>query len=296
LTGAERTALLGDGRSNGLIRMCCFHPSYGYEDFIEGIKPRIENNTVLFELKDGIFKQICQDAEKRPERDFYLIIDEINRGEISRIFGELITLIEHNKRGKKIALPISGRNFQVPGNVYLIGTMNTADRSIALLDIALRRRFGFKEFLPEYELLEGACIGSLPMGKWLRCLNERISQHLGREARNLQIGHSYFMKDEKAIASEDFFKKILAEDILPLLEEYCYGDYEKLTAILGSGLVDPKAQTLQYKLFAKDFTELENALLELCPEIRKAEPQGKIAAAEDEVADMEDETTEGDQA
>ena len=288
LSDSEKNSILGDGRQNGLIRMCCFHPSYGYEDFIEGIKPRIENNTVLFERKDGIFKQICQDAEKRPERDFYLVIDEINRGDISRIFGELITIIEHNKRGKKIALPVSGEEFQVPGNVFLLGTMNTADRSIAFLDIALRRRFGFREFLPEYELLGSVCIGSLPLGEWLKRLNERICQNLGREARNLQIGHSYFMKDEKPIVSSDLLKKILAEDILPLLEEYCCSDYDKLAAILGADLVDPETQTLQYSLFAKDFTELENALLAPCPEIRKVEVIQENSSAEDEA-------TEGDQ-
>jgi len=263
LSDSEKVALWRDG----LIRMCCFHPSYGYEDFIEGIKPEIVNNGVLFKLSDGIFKKICLDAKNRPDQDFYLIIDEINRGDISRIFGELITLIEHGKRGVRLALPVSGQDFQVPKNIYLIGTMNTADRSIALLDIALRRRFGFREFLPQYELLDGAVIGTLPLAEWLRQLNNRIRQHLGREARNMQIGHSYFMVDERPVVSENLFKKILAEDILPLLEEYCCGDYDKLAAILGSGLVDPTDQTLQYHLFAKDkdFTELEKVLLETLP-------------------------------
>ena len=125
------------------------HPAYGYEDFLEGYRPTEINGSMHFVLRDGIFKQLCAQAKAQPEHNFYLIVDEINRGDIPRIFGELLTLLEKNKRGKTAILPLSGEPFTVPENLYVIGTMNTADRSIALLDAALRRRFGFLELLPE---------------------------------------------------------------------------------------------------------------------------------------------------
>lgn len=273
LTPEEKSIILGDGRTNGYVRICCFHASYGYEDFIEGIKPRVENGQTLFELRDGIFKKLCADAIKAPDKSFFLIIDEINRGDISRIFGELIMLIETGKRGKIISLPVSGEPFFVPSNVYIVGTMNTADRSIALLDAALRRRFGFFELMPDYSLLEGVSFGALPVAEWLKRLNERICQHIGKDSRNLQIGHSYFMENEKPIFSQSRFSQVLEEDILPLIEEYCYSDYERMLAILESDLVDVKNQTLQYSLFEGDFTELIGALLKPCPEIRLSEEQ-----------------------
>jgi len=123
------------------VRFCCFHPAYGYEDFIEGYRPESFNGRMVFTLTDGIFKQMCKDALAYPQSKYYLIIDEINRGDIPRIFGELLTIMEKDKRGIPIILPLSGDSFKVPENVFIIGTMNTADRSIALLDTALRRRF-----------------------------------------------------------------------------------------------------------------------------------------------------------
>jgi len=279
LSDDERKSILGDGRTNGYVRICCFHASYGYEDFIEGIKPRVENGQTLFELRDGIFKRLCSNAIKEPNKSFFLIIDEINRGDISRILGELIMLIESGKRGKTLYLPISGEPFSVPGNVFIIGTMNTADRSIALLDAALRRRFGFHELMPDYSLLEGINFDALPVSEWLKRLNQRICQHIGRDARNLQIGHSYFMEGEKPITSQNHFRQVIAEDILPLIEEYCYGDYERMAAILDSDFVDVKNQTLQYSLCEGDFTELIGALLKPCPEIRLSEEQDDTSDA-----------------
>ncbi len=273
LTSEEKSIILGDGQTNGYVRICCFHASYGYEDFIEGIKPRVENGQTLFELRDGIFKKLCSDAIKAPEKSFFLIIDEINRGDISRIFGELIMLIEAGKRRKTLYLPVSGESFSVPGNVYIVGTMNTADRSIALLDAALRRRFGFYELMPDYSLLEGVNFDVLPVAEWLKRLNQRICQHIGKDARNLQIGHSYFMESEKPITSQGRFRQVIAEDIFPLIEEYCYGDYERMLAILDSDLVDIKSQSLQYSRCEGEFTELVGALLKPCPEIRLSEEQ-----------------------
>lgn len=267
LNQEEMNEIKGNGRESGQIRACCFHASYGYEDFIEGIKPRIEKGHTQFELRDGIFKRLCVDAVKAPNKPFYLLIDEINRGDISRIFGELIMLIETGKRGKSLLLPTSGELFFVPENVYIVGTMNTADRSIALLDAALRRRFGFYELMPNYDLLEGIHFDGLPLAEWLKQLNMRICQHIGKDARNLQIGHSYFMENDKPISSPSRFGRILEEDILPLIEEYCYGDYDRMLAILDSDLVDVKNQILRYSLL-EEFSELMGALLKPCPEIR----------------------------
>jgi 5-methylcytosine-specific restriction protein B len=146
-----------------------------------------------------------------------LIIDEINRGNISRIFGELITLIENEKRGKKMILPLSGESFSIPENVYLVGTMNTADRSIALLDVALRRRFGFIELMPDYSLLLNVTIEDLPVGLWLSELNKRIVEHAGRDARNLQIGHSFFMEKGEPIKDFDQLRRVIEEDVIPLI-------------------------------------------------------------------------------
>lgn len=269
LTESEKEIIFGDERTTGHVRICCFHPTYGYEDFIEGIKPRIENGQTLFEMKDGIFKEICNKARKKPKEKFYLIIDEINRGDISRIFGELIMLIESGKRGKTLLLPLSNEPFSVPENVYIVGTMNTADRSIALLDVALRRRFGFIELMPDYSLLFDIVFEGLPLSKWLSGLNNRICEFIGKDARNLQIGHSYFMERAKPITEKDKFIKVIKEDVIPLVEEYCYGDYAMLSKVLGDGIVDSKRQIIRESIFeGSDISSLVSALLEPSPEIR----------------------------
>ena len=146
LTQPERKIVAG---GDGLVRVCTFHPGWGYEDFIEGLRPATINGQMVFEPRDGIFKRLCPDAAKQPNRHFFLVVDEINRGDLPRIFGELITTIEYDKRDRQIKLPVTGSSFAVPQNVFLIGTMNTADRSISLMDTALRRRFGFVELMPD---------------------------------------------------------------------------------------------------------------------------------------------------
>jgi 5-methylcytosine-specific restriction enzyme B len=269
LTTEQRSYILGeDGVSRGIVRMCCFHPAYGYEDFLEGFRPESVNGQMQFTERDGIFKRLCLDAKARSDEKFYLIIDEVNRGDIPRIFGELLTILEKNKRGKPILLPLTGELFSVPDNVYIIGTMNTADRSIALLDTALRRRFGFIELMPDSKVLGNAVVEGIPLGAWLDALNSRICEHVGRDARNLQIGHSYLLDKGSPIADFAHLSRAVQEDILPLLEEYCYEDYGKLEKILGTDLVDVRNQQIRHELFVpSNWNELVLALLAPCPEI-----------------------------
>jgi 5-methylcytosine-specific restriction protein B len=251
----------------GYIRRCTFHPAYGYEDFIEGYRPNSIKGELSFEKRSGIFKAICEDAELDAGHPYYLIIDEINRGDIPRIFGELLTLLEKDKRGQSLLLPLSGESFQIPDNVFVIGTMNTADRSIALLDTALRRRFGFLELMPDTTLLS-ISIDGFPLGPWLSSLNERIRMKIGKDARNLQIGHAYFLEAGKSISEKNRFVRILREDILPLLEEYCYEDYETLAEILGDDLIDMRNQIINEDiLVVEKWDQLVRGLLKPTPEL-----------------------------
>ena len=245
----ERHTVLGEGDEAGLVRLCCFHPAYGYEDFLEGYRPHTVDGQVSFELRDGVFKRLCKDATASPERNFYLIVDEINRGDIPRIFGELLTTLEKDKRGKRIILPVSQDIFSVPRNVFLLGTMNTADRSISLLDAALRRRFGFVELMPDGSVLKDSAVAGIALKAWLDALNTRIREHVGRDARNLQIGHSYLMHGGSPLKDISTLKRAIRDDIIPLLEEYCYEDYGTLGNILGEQIVDVAAQRIRHELF-----------------------------------------------
>ena len=239
-----------NSRTGALVHL---PPRIRLEDFIEGFRPQQNvSGQLVFQLHDEIFKKLCADAAREPGRNFLLLVDEINRGDIPRIFGELLTLLELDKRGMTIRLPLSGERFAVPPNLYMLGTMNTADRSIALLDTALRRRFGFVELMPDASILDKASAGDIPLGPWLVALNDRLRMHLGRDARNLQIGHSYLLENSKPISDFSRFVRVLAEDLVPLLEEYCYDNYSALTQILGSGLVDEAAQRIREELFSPD--------------------------------------------
>ncbi len=233
LTPEQRQAL-AESRS---VETCCFHPAYGYEDFIEGYRPVArQDGRIGYELRSGIFKAICARARAEKQRSFFLVIDEINRGDIPRIFGELLVALEKDKRGQPVTLPVSGEQLVVPENVYVIGTMNTADRSIALLDAALRRRFAFIELMPDTDLLKGATVGGIPLGPWLDELNRRIAKHVGRDARHLQVGHSYLLEGGAPVTQLARFAEILRDDIIPLLSEYCYEDFQTLSTLLGPGL------------------------------------------------------------
>lgn len=282
----------------GRIGFTTFHQSYGYEDFIEGIRPVLDkektdaqnqseeqksekSRNLEYTMEAGVFKAFCEKAKEESEKPYVFIIDEINRGNISRIFGELITLIEESKRKgeadeRSVILPYSGLPFSVPSNVYIIGTMNTTDRSIALLDTALRRRFSFVEMMPDTEVLKdikievpkmpdavdkkagnastagektGNAAGNegksiIDVQKLLEIINQRIEVLYDREHT---IGHAYFC-GLKENATLDGLKNIFKKSVLPLLQEYFFDDYEKIAMVLG----DNQKRNRNYKFIVED--------------------------------------------
>ncbi|MBR6722961.1 AAA family ATPase [bacterium] len=353
-------------KQTGQIEFVTFHQSYSYEEFVEGIKPDLNSEDKLtYELKDGIFKKICSDAQTtiKIEKNFdqiydqlikdlnsskkllilttpngsefgiktnkknnlkiytgenfdrnsvgvitkdylqneifkngrkcyvqgildylnehyklnmqttkntnkyILIIDEINRGNISKIFGELITLIEEDKRESlSLKLPYSQDPFTVPKNLYIIGTMNTSDRSIASIDIALRRRFTFKEMMPDSTLIDEELeVQGLNIQDIFKTLNERISVLLDRDH---QIGHSYFMNLKADKDLETNFKQIWFDCIMPLLNEYFYGDWDKLQALLGKAQDNGESfiKKLSQVKFATSYTCDEDETFDFTPQ------------------------------
>lgn len=222
---------------------CTFHQSYSYEEFVEGIRPIINKSkqdetskdknlsTMQFDFHCGIFKDMCIKAKKEPNKKFFIFIDEINRGNISKIFGELITLIEKDKREKvvedgreyhtiEVTLPYTNDRFTVPNNLYIVGTMNTADKSLALLDVALRRRFEFVPMYPKYDLKD------LKHKEFLEALNDRI--YFEKKSADFLIGHTYFLGSEAEDLSEVMNKKVT-----PLLMEYFNAKKEMVEDIVG---------------------------------------------------------------
>lgn len=239
-----------DYKNSGKIEFTTFHQSYGYEEFIEGIKPcsSVEEknaNGLEYSIVPGSFKAFCNTVKGKNERgnreNSVFIIDEINRGNISKIFGELITLIEDTKRdGEKeqisVNLPYSQELFSVPNNVYIIGTMNTADRSISLMDTALRRRFHFVEMMPDTKVLKDISIkdkegkdSGIDVQEMVKKINERIEILYDREHT---IGHALFLGLVETSTVEKL-ASIFKKSIIPLLQEYFYEDYQKIQLILG---------------------------------------------------------------
>lgn len=234
------TKFLNDTKTEKRYKFVTFHQSYSYEDFIEGIRPEYIEATkaIDYSPKPGIFKQLCDEARPQKEKNFAIFIDEINRGNISEIFGELISLIETDKRENEsgalsAVLPYSKKSFSVPSNVNVYGTMNTADRSIDQIDVALRRRFKFQPILPssdviktEFELknLDATNIDGVNLLDLFETINTRIellldSQHL--------LGHALFLK----ATSLDRLQDVIKNSVIPLLEEYFYDDLQKIQLI-----------------------------------------------------------------
>ena len=227
------------------MRFVTFHQSFAYEEFVEGLKPMTtEDGQVRYDVENGVFKALCRKAQDDPEHEYLLVIDEINRANIAKVFGELITLIEDDKRLEEeseitVQLPYSKDTFGVPKNLLIIGTMNTADRSVALLDIALRRRFTFIEQIPNPSLLSS--VAGADLSVLLRRLNQRITILLGRD---YQIGHSYLM----GVNSIEALHFAWYQKIMPLLQEYFYNDWERLRAVVGDrfvGAVEVDVETQQ---------------------------------------------------
>ncbi len=247
-----------------------FHQSYGYEEFVEGLRPLLDDDTesgaIKYEIRPGAFKDLCRKARLAPDQRFAMVIDEINRGNISKIFGELITLIEQDKRegaenAISVTLPYSGEAFSVPSNVDIIGTMNTADRSLALLDTALRRRFDFVPVLPDARDETGAPLFGLrvtlsghviDIPRMLSVINQRVEALYDRDHC---IGHAYFTSlaqvpdgDERLVA----LSQVFSNRIVPLLEEYFFEDWQKIRLVLAD---NQKPEAARFVIESQDHEE-----------------------------------------
>ena len=250
-----------------------FHQSYGYEEFVEGLRPVLageaEAGEVAYEIRPGVFKELCRKARQSPDQRFAMVIDEINRGNISKIFGELITLVEADKRDPldgssppaEVTLAYSGEKFSVPANVDIIGTMNTADRSLALLDTALRRRFEFVPLMPDTRaekdpadpdsaplaaLVVTTDAGVIDIRLLLQRMNERIEALYDRDHC---IGHAYFTGLADSEDGPPRFEALAAtfrHRIVPLLEEYFFEDWRKIRLVLADNQKgDPAIQFIR---------------------------------------------------
>lgn len=254
-------ALMGE-KDPERVRYVQFHQSYSYEDFVRGYRPSTnDKGELIFKLQLGTFLRLCEQAETAPAEDKYvIIIDEINRGNLSRVFGELLSLIEKNKRGGKFSIELLGaqessdgqespdvRKFSVPENVYILGTMNLADRSLAGMDYAMRRRFAFVTLEPQFGkdvFVQWLRDKGVPEGM-IRRINERMSalnetirgdSSLGR---NFAVGHSYFcaIADGGEDDWDRWYREIVKTEIQPLLEEYWFDDPKKAVKAVKENLL-----------------------------------------------------------
>ncbi len=211
------------------VTLVQFHPSYAYEDFVQGYRPTtLKDGQAVFELRDGPLTQIAKRAQDDPDRNYYLIIDEINRGNLAKVFGELYFLLEY--RDQAINLQYQQENdepFILPKNLYIVGTMNTADRSIALVDLALRRRFYFVEFSPETEPIQGLLRRWLEENKsdmeWVADVVDQANEKL--DDRHAAIGPSHFMKHD---LDDDAVRRAWGHGVLPYIEERLFGQDDRL--------------------------------------------------------------------
>lgn len=226
---------LMEAKDNGRVEMIQFHQSYAYEDFVQGYRP----SDAGFELKNGLFHQFCSKAARDPDRPYIFVIDEINRGNLSKIFGELMLLIEADKRGKDWQVPLTyskdlGERFYVPENLYLVGLMNTADRSLAMVDYALRRRFAFIDLLPEFKSEgfarhlrdNGAEDGLIAtIASRMIALNDRIAKDSTNLGPGFCIGHSFFCsRPDNGVYDNAWYEQIIRFEIEPLVREYWFDD------------------------------------------------------------------------
>lgn len=207
-----------------------FHQNYSYEDFVEGYRPHEDG----FLLQKGIFYNFCNLAKSNPDKEYFFIIDEINRGNLSKIFGELLMLIEKGYRGEEITLAYSGDRFYVPENIYLIGMMNTADRSLAMIDYALRRRFSFFNLKPAFqsELFLDKC-RKLQNEKYNRLVDEimRLNKAIETDdslGEGFEIGHSYLCFNNENEVTDEWLHSVVNYDIIPMLQEYWFDSREKI--------------------------------------------------------------------
>lgn len=236
----EVIKLYKDYIRKGQVVFTTFHQSYGYEEFIQGLRPDTKSEKMAFRTVDGVFKHIADVALNDHENNYVIIIDEINRANISKVFGELITLIEEDKRWGEVnetcATLQSGDVFAVPNNLYIVGTMNSADKSISLIDAALRRRFDFVEQKPEPDLVENQNLRLI-----LSKMNSKLADEL--DSSDLLIGHSYFMN-----RAEEELPTILNNNIIPLLYEYFYDNKKKVANVLDYSLGDMKVEIVDDKM------------------------------------------------
>ena len=216
-------------------RTVTFHPGFAYEEFVEGLRPTSDGKggPIRYEVVPGVFRQACEAARAAPEAPYLLVIDEVNRANLASVLGELITIVEEDKRGTLVTLPYSKVEFSVPGNLWIVGTMNTADRSIALMDVALRRRFTFREVGVDYAALaadfaecQDPGLAGLDLPAVLRAMNERLRYLLDREH---QIGHAWLF----GVRSLADLRERFAGRILPLLAEYFFDDWSRACLVLG---------------------------------------------------------------
>ena len=210
--------------SDKRVTLVQFHPSYAYEDFVQGFRPTIENGNLVYRLQKGPLLKIAEEARVDSGGKHYLIIDEINRGNLAKVLGELYFLLEY--RDEPATLQYSDKEFRLPKNLYIIGTMNTADRSIALVDMALRRRFYFVEFHPDHDpvksVLRKWLMARKPEMAWVADLVEKVNEKL-KDDRHAAIGPSYFLKDG---LDEAAVKRIWKHSVLPYIEERRFGGEE----------------------------------------------------------------------